>query len=153
LFVVAGTQSPWACRRKVTLAELANEPWILGPPDNAVRSLVVETFRARGLPAPRDKVTSHSMAVRLHLLATGRFLTVIAGCVLRHNADRWSLTAVPVDFGVQRLPIAVVTLKNRTLSPAAQLFIEHARAAAKSATAQQCHDSSASPSGGRSARR
>lgn len=131
LVVVAGTQSRWAPRRKIALAELANEQWIL-PADNAVRALVVEAFRARGLAAPRDKVTSHSMPVRLHLLATGRFLTVIAGCVLRHNADRWSLKALPVDFGIHRLPIAIVTLKNRTLSPAVQLFIQHARSVAGS---------------------
>jgi DNA-binding transcriptional LysR family regulator len=134
LFVVAGTQSRWAQRRKIELAELASEPWILGPPDNAVRALIVEAFRARGLAAPRDKVTSHSMPVRLHLLATGRFLTVIAGCVLRHNANRWSLKALPVDFGVHRLPIAIVTLKNRTLSPAVQLFIQHAQSVADSTT-------------------
>jgi DNA-binding transcriptional LysR family regulator len=131
LVVVAGAQSRWGRRRKIALAELANEPWIL-PPDNAVRALVVEAFRTRGLEGPRDKVTSHSMPVRLHLLATGRFLTVIAGCVLKHNADRWSLKALPVDFGVHRLPIAIVTLKNRTLSPAVQLFIQHARSLAES---------------------
>jgi DNA-binding transcriptional LysR family regulator len=118
--------------RKITLAELANESWILGPPNNAVRSLVTDAFRAHGLAAPRDKISSHSMSVRFQLLATGRFLTVIAGCVLRRNAERWSLTALPVDFGMPRLPIAIVTLKNRTLSPTSQRFIEHARAAAKS---------------------
>src|SRR5262249_36945272 len=68
LFVVTSTQSRWAQRRKIRLAELANEPWILGPPDNAVRALVVEAFRARGLAAPRDKVTSQriSCAVAHH---------------------------------------------------------------------------------------
>jgi hypothetical protein len=29
------------------------------------------------------------------------------------------------------MPIGIVTLKNRTLSPVAQLFIEHAREVAK----------------------
>jgi DNA-binding transcriptional LysR family regulator len=141
LVVVAGTQSRWGQRRKIELAELAHEPWIL-PADNAVRALIVEAFRTRGLAGPRDKVTSHSMPVRLHLLATGRFLTVIAGCVLKHNADRWSLKALPVDFGVHRLPIAIVTLKNRTLSPAVQLFIEHARSVAKSMKAPPVRRSS-----------
>jgi DNA-binding transcriptional LysR family regulator len=131
VFVVAGRQSKWAKRRKIRLAELTDEPWILGSSNNAVRSIVIETFRARGLSPPREKVTSNSAHVRLHLLATGRFLTVMAGCVVRHNEGRWPLTVLPVDFGNRQLPIAVVTLKNRTLSPAAQRFIEYARDVAK----------------------
>src|SRR6516164_5720030 len=42
LFVVASTESRWARRRKIALAELANEPWILAPPNNLVRVLFVE---------------------------------------------------------------------------------------------------------------
>jgi hypothetical protein len=30
-----------------------------------------------------------------------------------------------------RVPVGIITLKNRTLSPTAQLFIEHAREVAK----------------------
>ena len=106
LFVVASTESRWARRRKIALAELANEPWILAPPNNLVRVLFVEAFRAHGLQAPRAKVTSNSMNVRMHLLASGRFLTFLAESLLRHNAKRWSLKALQVDLGIQQLPVA-----------------------------------------------
>ena len=131
-FVVAGAKSRWARRRKIDLAELVDEPWILVEPDNVVYSLLAEAFRARGLAIPLARVSSNSIQIRMHLLATGRFLTLHAGSVLRHNAGRWSLKALPVDFGFQQLPVAIVTLKNRTLSPAAQRFIECARAVTNS---------------------
>jgi DNA-binding transcriptional LysR family regulator len=39
---------------------------------------------------------------------------------------------LPVDVPVRPWPVAVVTLKNRTLSPVAQRFIDHVRAFARS---------------------
>lgn len=131
LFVVASADSRWARRRKIAPAELIDEPWILAAPNNLVRLLFIEAFRAHGLEAPRAKVTSDSMNVRMHLLASGRFLTFIAESLLRHNAKRWSLKALPVDLGIQQLPVAVATLRNRTPSPTVQLFVEHVKAAIK----------------------
>jgi DNA-binding transcriptional LysR family regulator len=131
---VAGARSPWARRRKIALAELRDEPWIAYPPNNILGAFMREAFRANGLEPPRESVTSFSMHVRMHLLATGRFLTILHGSVLRRHAKRWSLKALPVDLGIPRVPIAIFTLKNRTLSPVVRLFIEHARAVAKSMT-------------------
>ncbi len=130
-FVVAGAGSRWADRRKVTLAELANEPWIHLPSDNALHSLVAEGFRNHGLAVPKESVSSFSMHVRMHLLATGRFLTILPESMLRFNAERWSLKSLPIDLGIQRRLGAIVTLKHRTLSPVAQVFIDQARAVAK----------------------
>ena len=129
LFVVASAKSQWAHRRKIAPVELVDEPWILAPSSNLVRLLFVEAFRGLGLEPPRAKVTTNSIHVRMHLLASGRFLTFIAESLLRHNAKRWSLKALPVDLAVQQLPVAVATLRNRTLSPTVQLFIEHLRKA------------------------
>ena len=38
---------------------------------------------------------------------------------------------VPVELSLRPMPIGIFTLKNRTLSPAAQLFIDSAREVAK----------------------
>jgi DNA-binding transcriptional LysR family regulator len=39
---------------------------------------------------------------------------------------------LPIDLGIQARPVAIFMLKNRTLSPAAELFIKCVRAAVKS---------------------
>jgi DNA-binding transcriptional LysR family regulator len=64
------------------------------------------------------------------LLASGRYLTAFPQSLLRYNADRWAIKALPVRLGPP-LPVAMITLKNRTLGGAAQLFMEHVRAATK----------------------
>ena len=129
--VVVGARSRWARRRKVALAELVNESWILHP-NQVVSALITEAFKAHGLEVPRERVSAGSILLRNHLLATGRFLTVLPDSVLRYNAKQWSLKALPIDLRIKPRPIAVVTLKNRTLSPVVQLFIEDLRAVAKS---------------------
>jgi DNA-binding transcriptional LysR family regulator len=129
--VVVGARSPWARRRKVTLAELTNEPWVHMPANNLVSSLIADAFKKYGLPLPRESVTSYSMHLRNHLLATGRFLTIIPQSMMRFNAERWSLRALPIELGMQR-SVAIITLKGRTLSPVVELFIDHIRAVARS---------------------
>jgi DNA-binding transcriptional LysR family regulator len=130
--VAAGAHSPWARRRRVELAELVNEPWVLPARGSGiVGSIAMEAFGARGLDYPRTTVVIDSPQVRMSLLATGRFLTIFAASILRFSPKYPEIKALPVDLPIPRAPIGIVTLKNRTLSPVAQLFVEYAREVAK----------------------
>jgi DNA-binding transcriptional LysR family regulator len=128
--VVAGAQSSWSRRRKITLADLVDEPWIV-PPSPVVDAVLKEAFEAQGLTVPAEKVTTSFILMRNHLLATGRFLTVLPESTMRYNAKQWSLRALPIDLRVKPRPIAIVRLKNRMVSPMVQLFIEQLRAVTK----------------------
>lgn len=126
-FIVASAASRWANRRRITLPELNDEPWILFP-ENSLSNAHIETaFRARGVHLPRRSLRSFSVQMRLHLLATGRFLTVLHGSVLRYNADAWKLKVLPIDLAVGPMPISIFTLKNRILSPVVQVFVREAK--------------------------
>src|SRR5712672_948042 len=46
--VMAGAQNKWVRRRKISLAELINEPWILPPPDSFPGMQIAELCRASG---------------------------------------------------------------------------------------------------------
>ena len=131
-FVVAGASSPWAQRRKIDLAELVDQQWMLYAPNNRPANFYASIFERRGLKVPQQKVVTYSLHMRLHLLATGHFLSILPASVLRFNAKPWSLRVLPINLGVAPRPLAVFTLKNRTLSPVVQVFIEHVRAVAKS---------------------
>ena len=63
-FVVAGTQNRWARRRRIALAELANESWVLPPPDSVIGSVAMEAFRSSGLNYPRTTVVTLPAEVR-----------------------------------------------------------------------------------------
>jgi DNA-binding transcriptional LysR family regulator len=127
LSVVAGTSSPWARRRKVDLADLVDERWILLPQNQLPGSLVADAFRARGLKPPHATVAAFSIHMRDRLLATGRYLSIVPDSVLHFAGDRLSFRRLPVQLPIHPRPVAVVTLRHRTLSPVAQLFIDRAR--------------------------
>jgi len=130
LYIVSGRENRWARRRKIELAELADEPWLLSP-SSIYSSRLADAFHAAGLAAPKGSVRTYSHHQRISLLATNRFVGVLSGSVLRFNADRFPLRVLPIDLAVPPWSVAIVTLKNRTVSPVVQTFIDCVRDVAK----------------------
>jgi DNA-binding transcriptional LysR family regulator len=129
--VAAGVQSPWARRRKIDLAELVNESWVLSPRESVLGLVAMEAFRASGLEYPRTTVVTRPVEVRMSLLATGRFLSIFPSSVLRFPTTRTKLKVLPVTQAFTRGRVEIVTMRNRALSPVVQLFIDSAREVAK----------------------
>jgi DNA-binding transcriptional LysR family regulator len=128
--VMAGTRSKWSRARNLALAELVHERWVLPPADSIAGFHVAEAFRACGLPPPAAKVTSFSMPLAHHLLASGRYLS-IQPVAMVHLAKHLPLKILDMQFkGIPR-SIAIMTLKGRSLSPVAKRFIECSRSMAK----------------------
>jgi DNA-binding transcriptional LysR family regulator len=137
LIVVAGAQSEWARRRKIELADLVHGKWILYPPYQVPTLVVEEAFHAQGLDPPQPSLMTYSFYLRETLLTTRDFLSVVPASMLRaFNSRGVAVKALPVDLGVNARPMAIFTLKNRTLSPAVELFIESVRAVGKSMAEQ-----------------
>jgi DNA-binding transcriptional LysR family regulator len=132
IFVVAHKTSVWARRRRIELAEIVNENWLLPAPGHLVSMLAAEAFRAKGLEMPHVVVTSGSLPMHFAMLATGRFLGVYSRSVVLFGAQRLSLKILPVNLSARSTPIGILTLKNRTLNPLTKLFIDCARDVTKS---------------------
>ncbi len=132
IWLAVGQQSPLARRRKLDLADLVDESWVLPPPDAPGASAIMAAFRARSLPAPRTTLATFSVHLRNYLGMSGQFIVAVPASVLQLNADIYSLKRLPIELPMQPWPVAIVTLKNRTLSPAARLFIDCARDVSKS---------------------
>jgi DNA-binding transcriptional LysR family regulator len=129
-FIVAGASSRWARRKDIKLADLVDEPWII-PPSLAVQTVLENAFGLVSLKPPSPAVSASSILLRHKLLSTGRFLSVLAMSLLKTNAKQWKIKALPIELP-KPPPVAVFTLKRRTLSPVSQLFIDELRVVAKS---------------------
>jgi DNA-binding transcriptional LysR family regulator len=128
LAIVVGPKSKWASRRrKLDLADLVDEPWIMQEPQTWNYQILAEACRARGIAMPRAGLVTLSMPVIAHFLADGRFITSMP----RSVAYFCSLKVLPIDLPARPWPINIVTLKNRTLSPVVERFVECAREVTK----------------------
>jgi DNA-binding transcriptional LysR family regulator len=129
--LAASAKSRWARRRNVDLAALLDEPWILPPADTSTYVSLAEALKARGFDMPTATFMTYSMELRAKTAARGNFITIVPKSVLRDGDDWHALTELAVDVPMRPWPVAVLTLKNRTLSPVVGRFIECTREVAK----------------------
>lgn len=129
--VVAGAGSRWLGRRRIKLAELVDEPWVLPRPEYVAGAMVAEMFKASGLDVPRRGAFCSSLEFTRALVATGRYLGLFPKSFLHYCNNLPAIKVLPVELPLGWPPVGIVTLKNRTIPPAARLFIDFARSAAK----------------------
>lgn len=124
--VVVGPHHPMARRRKVDLADLMDEQWVLPPSDGPLGAVAMEAFRSSGLDYPRALVIGPP-EVRVSLLATGRFVSIVPKSSLMFSARHNELKVLPVKHPFRGVPVGIVTLKGRETPPLTALFIESCR--------------------------
>jgi len=124
LVIAAGAQNKWvARRRRIDLEELVDEPWIMQAPHSWNYRILSEACRVRGIAMPRASLVTLSMSVITHFLDGGQYITAMPRSVAYFK----SLKVLPVDLPPRPWPVNIVTLKNRTLSPVVERFVECAR--------------------------
>jgi DNA-binding transcriptional LysR family regulator len=111
-----------------------NEPWILPHPETGPESVAwpyfTEAFRASGLDVPRTGVFSVSVPLHVAMLSSGRFLAVVPRSLIWFG-EQLGVKVLPVKLPIRLPAVGIVTLKKRTVSPVAKLFLACAREVAK----------------------
>jgi DNA-binding transcriptional LysR family regulator len=133
LIIAAGPSHRLAQRRKVDLADLVDERFILPRRDSWNYLGLAEAFSAKGLRAPKVSSWTNFAPLRRHLVSNGPFLMAEASS----NVAGTAMKILPVDLPARPWPVVIVTLKNRTLSPVVKLFTEFARDFTKAMRAKQ----------------
>jgi DNA-binding transcriptional LysR family regulator len=124
LRIVVGPGSHLARQRKVTLGDLTPEAWILAPLEAEPGGPVFEGFRAAGVEMPVVRLLSYSLSLRHSLLLTSPFITVIPGSALAFGPLKHIVKPLPIELPPWERPIVLMTLKDRSLSPAAEVFMQ-----------------------------
>jgi len=136
LLVAVGRNHPLARKSRINLRELAEEPWVLTGKDSWNYQVIAEAFEAQSLSPPRIQMKTLSVHLRAEMAASGRYVTTFPRSVLLLHADRLKLKVLPLDLPPRSWPILAVTLKNRTLSPIVERFLNSARTVGKRLSTQ-----------------
>lgn len=127
LAVLADRRHPLVGRKRLSLPDTMGEAWTLSPPESYLGRVVGDVFRRRKLELPSTIVTTLSIYMRLNLLASGRFLTMLPERMIHHRANKSWLRALNIDLPESSGPIASITVKKRSGASALKLFQQACR--------------------------
>ncbi|MDB5805840.1 MAG: LysR family transcriptional regulator [Betaproteobacteria bacterium] len=131
IHLVVGPGSRWAGKRKVGLADLLGDPWILAPVETPATRCVTAAYQALGLDAPVARIEAYSFHIRNQLLAIGPYVSVMTTTVLRRSASHFGLTALPILLPDNQFPIGAITVQRRVPAAIVETFLHCARQVAK----------------------
>ena len=134
MMVAAGSESRWAKRRNLILADLIGEPWVLASPGSLARSIQDDVFRMSGVEIPSATVMTVALHLYMRLIETGHWLGLVPASAMRFGGKGLRLKILPVKTLSPPAPVGLVTVKDRTLTPLAERFIDCTRKVANSGT-------------------
>ena len=129
LLLTVYPEHPWAARKHVELAELANEPFIMRERGSGTRMVMNRILEGHGFDPTRLQVVAEmgsTEAVRQGIKARIG-IAIISQQAVAEDLGRGTLAAVALD-GVRFLrPFYLVQRRHRQLSPLCMAFLEHVR--------------------------
>ena len=129
LLLTVYPEHPWAMRKQVGLAELANEPFIMRERGSGTRMVMNRILESHGFDPARLQVVAEmgsTEAIRQGVKARIG-IAIISQQAVAEDLERGNLAAVALD-GVRFLrPFYLVQRRHRQLSPLCLAFLEHVR--------------------------
>ncbi|MES2482245.1 MAG: LysR family transcriptional regulator [Pseudomonadota bacterium] len=129
--VVARSGHPLAHRRKLKLADLIDQPWILPPAGADLRARMDALCIQQGLPLITSLMETLSAPVMLSTVRMSDALVLLPEEFARpYCANGW-LSVLNIQLGVRSENFGVITRRHRQASPQVQLALEVFRQAAR----------------------
>jgi DNA-binding transcriptional LysR family regulator len=124
---VVGADSKWARPRRLELGDIISEPWVLPPYDSVPGMQIHDIFTSAGFQPPQAAVATLSVQLTVSLIAGGRFVGILPMSVAQFNVGPHRLKLSSVKLTPVHSAVGIITLRNRTISAPAELFMKCAR--------------------------
>jgi len=122
LAIVCGTRHPLATRRKLALAEVLSQDWVLPPRSARVRASFEALFCSTGAARPRVLAETDSLDLIMELLAQGAVLALLPQHLARRLGLAGQVRTLDVDTPGLVMPVSVYTRAGTAASKAVQTF-------------------------------
>ena len=134
--VIAAAGHRLAAMKRVTLADLAKERWILPDRTFAMGRHVLEVFEKHGLPPPCIMVETGSPTLRLPVVAGSDLLGYSWGSIVRQARPQLRLVELDVPELASAFTASVIYRNDAYLSPVAKRLMEALKSAARNMTGE-----------------
>jgi len=124
LAVVSRREHPWASRKRIPDADLAQARWVLPRAKTPTRVLFERAIRARGLPAPEVMVETSDLAMLRGILHHSDLLTAISPRQLSYELGDGPLRVLPVRLPDTCRVIGITRRADSLVWPGAKLLME-----------------------------
>lgn len=115
---------PLTSAGSATLAQMAEYPLALPPPETTVRQMIDIVCSRQGLQLDAVLISNHAKTV-VNFVRLGGGLSVASEIAVRHLVAEGAIVALPIsDPGMDLRDIEIQTLAGRSLPVAAQAFLE-----------------------------
>jgi len=133
--LVARHGHPLTRRRRLTLADLVNEAWVMPLPETTLRRQIERAFIDAGAVIPKNVTESVSILTNRMLLRKSDAIGVMPYHVALDDVEHGLLSILPLKLKSIEGPVGVMRRAPGDLAPAASAFLECLRLVAKDVTA------------------
>ena len=122
-----GRACPLSGRKKVSLNDLREMKWVLGPEGSFSRRRVDAFFRAHGMDPPEVHIEFEEIPARRSMVLQSDFVSVFQRQHVLTEIQDGRIYPLPIEWRQDDRPIGVIRLSRSALSPAAEDYVDAVR--------------------------
>lgn len=122
---------PLLAAGRLTMAELAQQTWILPPVGSIMGDCVASLFLAHGLEQPSETVSTAEVPMITTLLMRSDMVAPMSVELIQPYLDSGMLAALPYELNLRMDVYGIITRRHHRLSPAAEAMLVALREAAR----------------------
>lgn len=125
--LVCRHEHPLAKRRRLTLLELLDQPWLMPVPESYLRRQLERLFAERKLPFPKNIVESVSALTNRALIENSDIIAVLPRHVARGDVRLGRFALLPIDLPGTESQVGAIMRAPGDLRPSAEALLAHLR--------------------------
>ncbi|RJG41078.1 LysR family transcriptional regulator [Mesorhizobium sp. DCY119] len=126
--LIARRGHPLSTGKTIDLDQLSHYDWVFQPSGSLLRQTVEGIFVSQGAPLPDRILNTSSLLLTLVMVAQSDAISPIAIDVARFVTGRsglaGSIDILPIPFEINVQPYSLIKVRDRTLSPTAEMLYE-----------------------------
>ncbi|NML43283.1 LysR family transcriptional regulator [Ramlibacter sp. G-1-2-2] len=127
LGIIAAASHPLQRKRRLSLADVRGESWVLSRPGTPLRADLDAYFARHGEPAPVPAVETGDLAMVRGMLLDGGMVTVLSTHQLRYELEAGQVRVLPIALDGLRREIGITTRRGAQLPPGAEALLGEIR--------------------------